>query len=85
LVPVSFQVLGADFVDFFEGGEVRDAHFVRRESHDATVFLVERINVEDSLTSHYCAFEAKVREAGVPWTREMARRTSERGVDELEG
>jgi hypothetical protein len=83
-VPVRLEVLGPDFVDLLEGGEVCDADFGGGEADDGAVLLMERVDVEDALAGYHGAFKAEVREAGVPRAGEVAGWACEGDVYQLE-
>jgi hypothetical protein len=67
-VPLAFHVLGTDLVDLFEGIEIRNSDFVWREPHDGSILFMERVNVEDSLSRHYCTLQTVMCEASIPRT-----------------
>lgn len=83
VVPFGFAETAADAVDGGETFRVADGDFIRGDTHDATVPVVQVVDVERSTTGYDGELERKPGEARVPWSRERAQRVSEALVEKL--
>jgi hypothetical protein len=82
-VPVALHVLCSNLVYLLESIEICDTNFSGREANNAAIFLVERVDVEDSLTSDDGTLEAEMCEACVPGSGKVSCGTCKTEVEEL--
>lgn len=53
-IPIALHVLGANLVDLLEGIQVCHTGLSGRQSNNGTIFLVERVDVEDPFARYNC-------------------------------